>query len=168
MEEKDPICPNCKQEVSRIAVDCENCKFPLSGTAKEKAIFIGQQTLNKSKIDNSAQVIRRTQIILYVIAGLKVLSGILSYIQYDSVFDLIFFLVIAAILATFGFLMPKKPVLFIVLSLGVLLLYYTLLFLIDPMLIFRGILWKFAFVGALLYALYTVVESQKLKKKFNL
>ncbi|WP_420571102.1 hypothetical protein [Kordia sp.] len=168
MEETEIICPNCKEEVSQVAIYCEYCKFPVSGTDKEKAIFIGQQTLNKSKVVSSEKVISRTQTILYIVAGFKVLNAVLAYLNFKSVIDAVFFVVIALILAVFSYLLPKKPVLFISLALGVILCYYLLLFLVSPMLLFNGILWKCCILMALFYALYTVVESQKLKKKFNL
>ena len=168
MEANNLICPSCNEEVSRISVYCENCKFPLSGTDKEKAIFIGQQTLNKSKIDNSESVIKRTQIILYVVVGFQVLNAFLVYYNFESVIDTVFYLVIGLILGVFAFLLPKKPIVFIISALAVILGYYLLLFLANPFLLYSGILWKCIIVMALLYALYTVVESQKIKKKFNL
>lgn len=168
MENTENICPSCKEEVSQVAVYCENCKFPVSGTDKEKAIFIGQQTLNKSKVVSSEAVISRTQIILYVVAGFQVLNAALVYLNFKSIADVIFYTIIALVIAVFSYLLPKKPVLFILLSLSLIICYYILLFLINPILLYNGILWKCIIIMVLFYALYTVVESQKLKKKFNL
>ena len=161
-------CSYCKAEVSQVEVFCESCGFPLSGTDKEKAIFIGQQTLRKSKIDNSAKMIGKTRIILYVVAGIQVLNAVLVYVRFSSVIDVIFYLVIATFLATFGYLSPKKPILFVSLALCVMLGYYLILFLANPMLLYNGIIWKFAIVMALLYTLYDAIESHNLKKKYKL
>ena len=49
MEDTHIKCPHCGAKTSRVAVVCEVCKYPIAGTDKEKAIFIGQQTMNISK-----------------------------------------------------------------------------------------------------------------------
>lgn len=166
------MCPHCGTEVASVAVICEFCKYPIAGTEREKAIFIGQQTLNISKVSSAAQVISRTQIILYVVVAFKVLSAFLVYTNFKGIpgttFYIAIYLVIGAILGVFSYLLPKKPTELIIASLAVILGYYLLLYLINPILLYSGILWKFVILMALLYALYTVVESQKIKKKFNL
>lgn len=161
-------CSYCKVAVSAVEVHCENCGFPLSGTEKEKAIWIGRQTMRKSKIDNSAQMIHKTRIILYVVAGFQVLDGLLAYFMFNSVIDLILHLVIAGMLATFSYLSPKKPILFVSLALGVIVCYYLLLYLANPMFFFNGILWKCIIMMALSYTLYDAIESHQLKKKYKL
>ncbi|MBC8757011.1 hypothetical protein H2O64_20230 [Kordia sp. YSTF-M3] len=166
MEEN--ICSYCKAGVSQVEVHCENCGFPLIGTEKEKAIWIGRQTMRKSKIDNSAKMVGKTRIILYVLAGFQVLNAILVYVKFSSIIDVVFYLVVAALLATFGYLSPKKPILFVSLALCVMLGYYFLLYLADPILLYSGILWKCAIVMALLYTLYDAIESHNLKKKYKL
>ena len=166
MEEN--TCSYCKAVISQVEVHCENCGFPLAGTEKEKAIFIGQQTLRKSKVDSSKKMVGKTRIILYIVAGFQLLDAILFYTLYDNFVDAILHLIIAAFLATFSYLSPKKPILFISLSLGVMLSYYLLLFLVDPMFLYQGILWKFAIVMALLYTLYDAIESHNIKKKYKL
>ncbi|WP_298509877.1 hypothetical protein [uncultured Kordia sp.] len=168
MQEAQNKCPHCGAEVAQVAIICEDCKFPIAGTEKEKAIFIGRQTLNISKVASAEEVVSRTQIILYIVAGFKVLSAFLVYTNFRSTSDTIFYLVIALILGVFGYLLPKKPIVFILASLAVILGYYLLLYLVNPILVFSGITWKFITVGLLLYALYTVMESNKLKKKYNL
>lgn len=166
MEEN--ICSYCKAEVSKIEVHCESCGFPLAGTEKEKAIWIGRQTMRRSKVAGSKKMIGKTRIILYIVAGFQVLNAILVYTMLNSVADTILHLVIAALLVTFSYLSPKKPILFVTLALCVMLGYYFLLYLADPMLLFQGILWKCAIVMALLYTLYDAIESHNLKKKYKL
>ena len=161
-------CSYCHETVSQVEVHCESCGFPLAGTDKEKAIWIGRQTMRKSKVARSEKMIGKTRIILYILAGLQILNAILVYVKFSSVVDVIFYLVIAALLATFGYLSPKKPILFVSLALCVMLGYYFLLYLADPMLLFQGILWKCAIIMALLYTLYDAVESNNLKKKYKL
>lgn len=168
MEEAESKCPHCGAEVAKVAIICEDCKFPIAGTEKEKAIFIGRQTLNISKVVSAEEVVKRTQIILYVVAAFKVLTAVLIYSNFKIIFETVFYLVIALVIAVFAYLLPKKPIVFILASLAVILGYYLLLFIVNPVMLYNGILWKFAIVGALLYALYTVVESQKIKKEYNL
>lgn len=168
MEEIQNKCPHCGAEVAKVAIICEDCKFPIAGTEKEKAIFIGRQTLNISKVASAEDVVKRTQIILYVVAVFKVITAVLIYSNFKMVFETVFYLVIALVIGVFAYLLPKKPIVFILTSLAVILGYYLLLFIVNPVMLYNGLLWKFIIVGVLLYTLYTVVESQKIKKKFNL
>lgn len=162
------ICSYCKSEVSQVEVHCENCGFPLSGTEKEKAIFIGQQTLRKSKVAGSEKMVGKTRIILYIVAGFQVFNGLLAYFMFNSFIDLFLHFIIGGMLAVFSYLSPKKPILFVSLALCVILFYYLLLYLANPLFLFQGIIWKFAIVMALLYTLYDAIESRNLKKKYKL
>jgi hypothetical protein len=166
MEEN--ICSYCKAEVSQVEVNCENCGFPLSGTEKEKAIWIGRQTMRKSKVDSSKKMVGKTRIILYIVAGLQALNGLLAYFMFNSFIDLVLHFIIGGMLAVFSYLSPKKPILFVSLALCVILFYYFLIYLANPMLLYQGIIWKFAIVMALLYTLYDAIESHNLKKKYKL
>ncbi|GAA0736800.1 MULTISPECIES: hypothetical protein [Flavobacteriaceae] len=163
----DLNCPNCKETVSQIEFECSNCGYPLSGTEKEKAIFIGKQITNKTKIGDAKDSQNRVQKILYIIAAFQFLNAFLVYRKLYSIEDVIFYCVLGIILIIFGYLCPKKPILFISLSLALILGYYLLLYLNDPMYLYSGILWKIVIVASLLYGLALSFDEQKLKKKYN-
>ncbi|MEW4922180.1 hypothetical protein [Algibacter sp. 2305UL17-15] len=163
----DINCPNCKEEVSQVEIDCENCGFPLSGTDKEKSIFIGRQISNKAKIGDAKESQAKAKKILYVIGALQLANAFLVYGQTKSFDDAIFYFVLAVLFGVFAYLSPKKPILFLSLALALLLGYYAFLYFIDPELIFRGILWKIVFVSFLVYGIWNANEERELKKKHS-
>ncbi len=162
MEQK---CPNCKEEISQVEIDCENCGFPLSGTEKEKAIFIGRQISNKSKIGDAKESQEKAQRILYIIGGFQIINGILVYFNTKSIVDVTFYITLGILLGVFGYFSSKKPILFLSLALILILSYYGLLYLINPEFILRGILWKVVIIGFLCYGIWNSMEAQQLKKK---
>ncbi len=70
-------CPACKTEFSERVEFCSKCEFPFNGTEKEKAIHIGRFIGKKGVIADSSIYIKKSQNILYFIAGLNIFSLIL-------------------------------------------------------------------------------------------
>jgi hypothetical protein len=162
--EKELFCPNCKLDISQIEFECGSCKYPLSGTEKEKAIFIGKQISDRSKISSAVSGQKKVQRILYIIAAFQLLNGLMVYFRLSLVGDAIFYTILATILAVLAYLSPKKPLLYISIALGIILLYYLLLALIDINFLIQGMLWKFATISFLAYGLVQSYEAEKLKK----
>lgn len=160
-------CPNCKEEVSQVEIECTNCSFPLAGTEKEKAIFIGQQIANKSKIGDAQESQSKTQKILYFTGAFQLFNAFRAYNGNLETSDIVFFIILGSLFIVFGFLSSKKPILFISLALGLILCYYALLYFINPQLIFQGIVWKIVIIAFLIYGIYSAFEEKRLKKMYN-
>ncbi|NAS31020.1 hypothetical protein GTQ40_08575 [Flavobacteriaceae bacterium R38] len=165
MPETVLTCENCEIEISPVQVTCEHCGFPIAGTEKEKSIFFGKQIANKAAIRHAGKLQRRSSYILYIIGGFQIVTGGLSYRNYHLREEFILYAFIGLIFMTFGYFSSKKPILFISLGLGLILLLYALDFILDPSSILSGILWKIVIVGTLSYALISSFEEQKIKKK---
>lgn len=101
-------CPNCNDEVAQIEMECSNCGFPLDGTEKEKAIFIGRQISNKSKITNAKTSQDRVQKIIYVIAAFQFLNAFLVYYRLNDLDSTIFYCILGSVLAIFGYFFNTK------------------------------------------------------------
>ena len=164
MEVSALTCDNCKVEVSPVEIHCENCGYPLAGTEKEKALFIGRQIANKSTIREAGRLQRRSSYILYAIGGLQIFSAVYSYMQIQELIILIITVMIGAAFIAFGYFSTKKPILFVSLGLGLILFLYTLDYIFDPNALFRGILWKIIIISTLIYTLVNSFEEQKIKK----
>ena len=158
-------CPNCDFDVSQIEIECSNCNYPLAGSEKEKAIFIGRQISNKSRIGDAKTAQKKVRAILYIIGGFLLLNACVAlYNDFDLV-SILFYFILGFTMLGFGYLSPKKPLIFISLALGLLILYYFILYLLDPMFLFQGILWKFVAVAFLLWGLVQSYSEHQLKKK---
>jgi uncharacterized membrane protein (UPF0136 family) len=151
--------------VSQVELECENCGFPLAGTDKEKAIFIGRQISNKSKIGDAKESQAKAQRILYIVGGLQIINGVLVYFNTKSTVDVVFYIVLGLLLGIFGYFSSKKPILFLSLALLLMLGYYALLYSISPELVFRGSIWKVAIICFLGYGIWNAIEAKELKKQ---
>ncbi len=163
MEEQK--CPNCKEEISQIEIECENCKFPLAGTEKEKSIFIGKQIANKSKIGDAKESQGKAERILYIVGAFQLFNAFRAYSAGFTKQDVVFYIILGITLIVFGFFSSKKPLLFLTLALLLILGYYVLLYSISPEFLFQGIIWKLVIIGFLGYGIWNTLEAQSLKKK---
>ena len=158
-------CPNCKEEISQIEFECTNCKFPLSGTEKEKSIFIGRQISNKSKISSAEEHQGKVSRILYLVGAFQLLNAYISYSKNYGFENTMFYVILGLLLVVFGYFSTKKPLLFITLALGLILGYYTILYINNPEFLLRGILWKIVIISFLIYGIVQSLQEQKLKKE---
>lgn len=158
-------CPNCKEEVSQVEINCENCNFPLAGTEKEKSIFIGKQIANKSKIGDAKESQGKARKILYIIGALQLLNAFIAFNSGLTTADVVFYVILAVLLILFGYLSSKKPLLFISLGFALMLAYYALLYSINPEYLFRGSMWKVVTLGFLGYGIFGAMDEQDIKKK---
>lgn len=161
----DLVCPNCKEEISQVEINCENCNFPLAGTEKEKAVFIGRQIANKSKIGDAKASQGKAQKILYIIGAFQLFNAFRAYSNSLDFSSVLFYVILGGLLILFGFLSSKKPLLFISLALAIMLGYYALLYSINPEYLFQGSIWKVITIGFLGYGIFGAMEEQDIKKK---
>ncbi|NER14279.1 hypothetical protein GWK08_12570 [Leptobacterium flavescens] len=158
-------CDNCKVEISPVEVNCEHCGYPIAGSEKEKAIFIGQQISNKATIAEAGKYRKRSAYVLYIVGALQLLSGALTYMQIGDIFVLLITMAIGVTFIAFGYFSSKRPLLFVALGLGLILSLYALDFVFDPASLTKGILWKIAIVGTLVYSLINSYDEQQIRKK---
>jgi len=160
---EDHICPYCKAEVSRVAIFCEQCGFPLEGSEQEKADFLKDQASTSSLLRDTRITIGRTQIILYVIAVFQFLNAAIAYVNAKDHFTTIFFVSIGLLLAIFSYFSKKRPIVCIALSLATMLGYYAYLYTIHPNFLSEGLLWKLAIILFLAFALFDAIYGKYIK-----
>jgi len=158
-------CDNCTIEISPVQVTCENCGYPLAGNQKEKTAFIRQQISHKTTIRRAGKFQRRSSYILYVIGAFQIVTGGLSYKNYNMREEFIVYALIGLLFMFFGYFSSKKPLLFIGLGLALILLLYITDMILDASSVSKGILWKIMILGTLSYTLIVSFEEQKKKRK---
>ncbi|MEK6154555.1 hypothetical protein WIW50_14895 [Flavobacteriaceae bacterium 3-367] len=161
-------CPACKQEYSEIQEICENCKFPFNGTEKEKSLHIGRFINKKGVIVDSSDAIRRSQLILYAIAGINALFIIVITLTGKiQLFDIALNGILALVFLLCGLFIRQRPMLLTLIPLILILGIYALNFLVDPSSIFKGIIVKLIIIGSLIYSLYLIDRAKRFQSKFG-
>lgn len=159
-------CPTCQTDYEIQPDKCNKCGYPFIGTDKEKSHFVAHQIMKKGKISDTKDSIKSTRTILFVIAGFNIVIPFFKFAnaQYGglmigmSVFIGLIFLI-------FGFTANKKPFISILIPLILLILFYVLVAIIEPINLIRGIVWKILFIGSMIYSLISIIESEKIKKE---
>lgn len=160
---EDHLCPYCKTEVSRVAIFCEQCGFPLAGSKAEKAAFLKEQASTSSLLRDTRITIGRTQIILYVIAVFQFLNAAIAYFGANDTTSTLFFAIIGFLLSIFSYFSKKRPIVCISLSLTTMLGYYGYLYTIHPNFLNEGFLWKLAIILFLGFALFDAIYGKYIK-----
>jgi hypothetical protein len=155
-------CPNCNSTVDTHVDNCLKCRYPFSGTEKEKSLFIAQQIIKVGHIDDAKGSLKTAKTTLFVIGVVNIL---LTFFSATSPIVLGLSIFIGSVFIVFGFIVEKKPFLFLIIPLALLLLFYIGDALVDPMTLVRGVLWKVIYVTALVYAVIRVKRAEKIKKE---
>lgn len=134
---------------------------------KRKISFIGQQIVNKSKISSAKEYQGKVQNILFIIGGFQLFNAFRAYSNNLGIENVLFYILLGALLIVFGFFSKKNALLFTCLALVIILLYYLLLFINNPAFLFSGIIWKVATITFLVYGITKSLEERSIKKKHN-
>ena len=159
-------CKTCKTEYETMPEICSNCGFPFKGTDKEKSHFVAHQILKKNIIKTTKESIKKARTVLFLIGGFNILIPLFKYLngQYDGIM-LFLSIIIGLIFLLFGFTAKYKPFISILIPLSLLSIFYLLITIIDPTTLFNGIIWKFIFLGSMIYSLNSIIKSEKIKKE---
>ena len=162
-------CPCCKKDTPKSYDLCAHCKFPFSGSEKEKSVHIGKFISDKNIIEKSEDTIQNSKKILYYIVAANIFAMVFSVFknQHD-IFSIILTSCITVIFLICAIFLNKNPKIFTIIPLVMLLLIYTINFLFDSRTFFQGIIFKTIFVLALCYNLYTLNLANKFKKENNI
>lgn len=160
MESVALICPSCKSTCFELDEKCEICNFPLKGTEKEKAVFIGQKYAKKQKADDGEKAINKNRNLLFVIGGFNiVLSPVLFVMNRLQIGDVILNLILGLIFIGLGLLAKIQPLVSFILAFILLLGLYALNYIADPSTLFNGIIVKLIIIGSLIYAIVRALEK---------
>lgn len=158
-------CHNCKTETMETVSICTVCNYPLQGTEKEQASFIARQVIQKSDVSESMARLKNSRILLFAIGAFYLIVPFTPLLSTNSSTTLITSLVLGVLFVSFAFLTYKKPLMAIGIPLGLTLLYYLILFLINPLYLWSGILWKIIVLTGLGYGFISVRKSNKILKE---
>ena len=158
-------CKNCKTEINEDEQICKICKYPVQGTEKEQASFFAKQVMQKSSVKQSIDRLKKSRIILFVLGAFYVIVPFTPLLKTNKSFVMIIMIVLGVIFIGFGFLSFKKPKIALLIPLILIILYYLILLFINPVLLYKGILWKMIIFLGLGYGYLSARKSDKILKE---
>jgi len=163
------VCYHCKKpNLQETAVYCDNCGFPQRGTELEQRKFIAKFNADKRFQDQLQHSINKARNILYILAGLNALFGIvLGVLMKFDIPTLIVCIVSALIYLGLGIWSRSKPFPAIVTGL---IFYITLIIIsaiVDPATIIQGIIWKVLIISGFYYGYKGAKEAEEIKEQIE-
>lgn len=155
-------CKNCKTEVLEEITVCNICNYPLKGTDKEKSVFVARQIMQKGDVEDSVERLKKARIILFIIGAFNIIVPFIPIFKIDSDIAIVLSIVVGFLFVILGILSFKHPIMSLSISLGAVIFYYLLIFVTNPILIFKGLIWKVVTVLILGYGLYSAAKASKI------
>lgn len=140
-------CSRCNTQLTEEDIFCPNCGYPEKASEEEKKKYDYRIKLRQDIVDDAKKKLKNVKILLYVIIGLNVVLGIYYLTDEFTVADGIGNLIAALIFAGCLVWVNKKPLAGILAAFIFWLLLQLSVVLIDPALLFSGLLLKVLFFG---------------------
>jgi hypothetical protein len=163
------VCYHCKKpNLKETDVYCDNCGFPQRGNELEQRKFIAKFNADKMFQDQLQHSIKKARNILYILAGLNALFGIvLGLLMTVDIPVLIVCIVSALIYLGLGIWSKSKPFPAIITGF---IFYITLIIIsaiVDPATIIQGIIWKVVIISGFYYGYKGAKEAEEIKEQIE-
>ncbi len=147
---------------------CPNCRFPQRGSQIEMKKFLISIKKKKELLDNQKNAVKKARNLLFILAGLNLLVGlILGVIVNFDIAMIIGSLIGAGIYFGLGMWSKYKPFAAILSGFFVYIVFNVLSAIADPNTIIQGIIWKVIIISGFIYGYKGVKDSEKLEKELK-
>jgi hypothetical protein len=166
------VCKSCFETTIPEDRFCQHCGFPLQGTEEQQSNFIYHRGYKKLQVKELNEKASYASITFYVIAGVLLLSGLLSFAfnvqNNDSAGELIIYGILSISFLLLGVWSNKKPVAAIICGLSLYIIFILLQAMVAVSGIFSGIILKVLVIAGLIRALVAALEAEEIKKQHNI
>jgi hypothetical protein len=171
MIETDPlvqraVCENCQAEVSTETY-CSSCGFPVNGNEEEKTNFRGKISSNKYWLAEAEKKIRESKIVIYVLAGITLIFGLIQGFSQDDTAGMVVNIIICLLYLICAAWSAKNPFAAILTSFIIYLTVQIISAIVEPVTLVQGLLWKVIFIGAFVKGIRSASEAQKHMKELS-
>ena len=167
MNETTPLieCSNCKNNTNANDKFCNNCGYPINGTAEEINAFIANVNVQKIDLEVAEKKINQARNYVFVIAAFTFLSSAVSYFISNDTITALINLVLTGIYVGLAFWTKKKAFAAILVALILYLTIHTVNAFIDPLTIVKGIFIKIIIIGLLIKGIRGSLEAEKINQR---
>ena len=159
--EENFICSKCKSELKENDVFCTNCGYPEKGTEEEIKKYNYSIKLKQDVIDDGKKKLKNVKILLYAIAGINFLYGVFYLTNELTFTDGLASLIAAGVFLAFVIWVNKQPLTGIIVAFIFWILLQLSVVLVDPVLLFKGLLLKAIFIGIFLKGISSAMDAKK-------
>ena len=166
----DPsVCFYCKSSpLPGAAQYCPSCGFPQGKTEQEQVEFIWKKRALHRQLEEMEEKTTKAGNMLFIAAGLFVLSYLLGYLKFDSGYVLVEGGIVSGTFVGLGFWSRKNAFPAVLTGLIFLVTLWLVYAFINPINIISGIIWKIAILSALIYGLTAARQAKEVKAQLKL
>ncbi len=163
-------CSKCQTALRENEIFCPQCGFPERGTEQEKSHFNLRIRRRKELLEEFQKKVNTGQVILYIIASLFFLSGVVfSFLQEEEAIAVfVTFVILSCIYVGLAIWSNYQP--FPALLTGF-LLYVSIILLdlaLDPASVLQGIVIKVVFIVVFIKGISSAREAKELKEELKI
>lgn len=173
MEEQSLIpetleCENCRKVNSATQKFCSTCSFPIGGTKVEQQDFRTVIGNHKLLLRDTEEKIKSAKTIIYILAGLVFVTGLIQFFASDDFAAMIVNLSISLLYLILAAWSDKNPFGAILTAFIIYLTLHIVNAFVEPSTLFQGIIIKIIFIGAFIKGIRSAKEAhehiEKLKR----
>ena len=163
-------CYSCKSTgLAEKDVYCPNCAFPQRGTQAEMKNFMWKVNGKKKLLADQKKAINKARNILYILAGLNLLVGIITgFLPSFNIAMLLSGIISAAIYFALGLWCRKQPFPAILSGFFVYIVFIAIAAISDPHTLYQGLFMKILVISGFVYGYKGVKDSKKLEIELEL
>ena len=163
------ICKYCNSTgLKTLDKFCFNCRFPVGANDRETKRYFYGIKLKKDRIEKKRKTIKKARIILFVLAAINFLYGIImGMLMNTDGIVLIGSLIVACIYFGIGMWSRAKPYPAILSGFFIFIVFSAIAVADDPHTIYRGIVLKVIIIYAFVVGFKAVKEAEILEKELN-
>jgi hypothetical protein len=163
------ICYYCKSTgLKESDLYCPNCAFPNRGTQTQMKKFIWNVSNKKKLLAEQKKAIHKARNILYILAGINFLFGIIMGLAISIDFGILLAGVIGGVIyLTLGLWSRKQPFPAILSGFFVYIVFNLVSAISNPHTLYQGLLWKVIIISGFVYGYRGVKDSQVLENELE-
>lgn len=160
-------CSRCTATLNEEDIFCSVCGYPENGSQEEKDKYKYRIKLKKDVVTDAEKKLKNVKVLLMVIAGINLAFGIFYLTDEATFAD-----GISSLIGTLVFLgcvawVNKKPLMGVLAAFIFYILLQLSVVLVDPALLFQGILLKIVFIGIFVKGINSARDYEKFSEQLS-
>ncbi|SDD28295.1 hypothetical protein SAMN05216464_101294 [Mucilaginibacter pineti] len=166
------LCNYCSTKIENDDSFCTNCGYPIKGTDFEQRSFVAARNNIDIDMNEFNKTLKSATMSLYYLAGIFVISGLISFFMNKDNADVLAIVlpnfILAILFLVLGSFSRKKTLACLVSGLSLYIIVQVLNAIADPVSIGRGIIMKIIIIGYLINGIKSAINIEKIKKENNI
>ena len=160
-------CSKCQTVLSPEDTFCINCGYPERGSAEDIRKYNHSIKLKMDVIEDGKKKLKSVKILLYILAGINLIFGIFYLTDEITFSDGIMSLIATGVFLGCVIWVNTQPLIGVLAAFIFWILLQLSVILVDPVLLFSGIIWKIIFIGIFIKGITSARDAKKYKDQLK-